>query len=649
MTLFGLGLAVVLAGGVLALLLGRRYGLSAAFACGGAVLGSALGLAPAAQVLLQGRPLGTTVAWSPPFGQLSFAIDRLSAFFLVPIFGLSAVAALYGVDYLKAYRGRPATPAAFFFFNLLTVAMAAVVTARNGLAFLLAWEVMSLASFLLVTFEDEKRQVRRAGWIYLAATHVGTAFLLPLLLLVDLQRPGVLGGPAWVLFLLALVGFGTKAGLMPLHVWLPHAHPAAPSHVSALMSGVMIKMGVYGLLRMLMLLGPPPAWWGILLVSLGAVSAVGGIVYALAQEDLKRLLAYSSVENVGVITIGVGIGVVGMSAGNRVVAALGFAGALLHVLNHAIFKSLLFCGAGGVLRAAGTLNLERLGGLLRRLPVTGAGFLTGTLAATALPPLNGFVSEWLIYAAAFRGGVELPPLERSVALTAIPVLALTGGLAAVCFGRTFGIAFLGEPRRPLPRFGAELGPWANSSVTLLAASCLLVGLAPAVIVGLVLPVAGDLASGSGQIVAIPGSRTLVSLSQAFGVLLAVVLGLGALRRALLAGRLQATGATWGCGYARPTPRMQYTAASFAQPLLDLFRPLLVWRTEAADAAGSFPRSASFRLRTDDLVETRLLGPTFRAVSFALARIRVLQRGRVQLYLLYIFFTLLVLLAWQLWR
>jgi formate hydrogenlyase subunit 3/multisubunit Na+/H+ antiporter MnhD subunit len=282
------------------------------------------------------------------------------------------------------------------FFNLLLASMLLVVTARNGVLFLVSWEIMSLSSFFLVMFEDEKPGVREAGWTYLVTTHLGTALLLAMFVLLGrnsgsldfdaLSAPEAIAG---VVFLLGLIGFGTKAGLMPLHVWLPEAHPVAPSYVSAVMSGVMIKMGIYGLLRTLTWLGEPPAWWGWTLLVLGVVSGVLGVLYALAQHDLKRLLAYHSVENIGIIAMALGVGLLGVHYRIPAMAALGFTGGLLHVVNHALFKSLLFLGAGSVLHATGVGDLDRLGGLLKRMPITGTTFLIGAAAICGLPPLNG--------------------------------------------------------------------------------------------------------------------------------------------------------------------------------------------------------------------------------------------------------------------
>ena len=311
---------------------------------------------------------------------------------------------------MKACSGRKNLGAYWFFFNGLAASMAMVAVAANGVLFLICWEVMALCSFFLVTFESEEESVQRAGWTYLVATHIGTAFLLVLFLMLGRQAGGGsldfdtflaarghMGAAADVLFLLALVGFGAKAGFVPFHIWLPEAHPAAPSPVSAVMSGVMLKTGIYGILRTLTFLGAPHLWWGWLLIATGLVSGIFGVLMALAQHDLKRLLAYHSVENIGIIALGLGLGVLGVAWRLPALAVLGFAGGLLHVVNHALFKGLLFMGAGSVQHATGTREIDLLGGLIKRMPWTGRTFLIGAVAICGLPPLNGFVSELLIY------------------------------------------------------------------------------------------------------------------------------------------------------------------------------------------------------------------------------------------------------------
>ena len=414
-SLFLIGTAVLVASGTAALFAGKRAWLATWVGTGGAVLGSLLGLISSLFVFVGGEvPSALRVPWSLPGGMFYLEIDSLSAFFLAILFLIAILSALFGGGYLLAYRDKKALGPVWFFYNLLIASMAWVITARNGLLFLMAWEMMSITSFFLVMFDREKEEVRIAGWTYLVATHIGTAFLLIQFILLgrasgsldfDTFRASALLSPEMsnLIFVLGLVGFGTKMGIIPLHVWLPEAHPAAPSHVSALLSGVMLKVGVYGLLRTLTFLGPPPAWWGMTLVGIGLVSGVGGVLYALGQHDLKRLLAYHSVENLGIIVLGIGLGLLGSAFNLPVLVVLGFAGGLLHVLNHALFKSLLFFGAGSVLQQTDTREMDRLGGLLKKMPVTGSMFLLGSAAIAGLPPLNGFASEILIYLAAWQG------------------------------------------------------------------------------------------------------------------------------------------------------------------------------------------------------------------------------------------------------
>jgi formate hydrogenlyase subunit 3/multisubunit Na+/H+ antiporter MnhD subunit len=464
---------------------------------------------------------------------------------------------------------------------------------------------------------------------------------------------GVDGSRAGLLFVLALVGFGVKAGLMPLHVWLPEAHPAAPSHVSALMSAVMIKTGIFGIVRTLGFLGPPAAWWGWVLVGAGAVSGIVGVLFALAQHNLKRLLAYHSVENIGIITMGLGVGVLGLSSGTPWLAALGFAGALLHVLNHAIFKGLLFLGAGAVLAATGTRDMERLGGLLRLARWTGATFLVGAAAISGLPPLNGFVSEFLILIGAVRGVAALPAETVVPLLIVAGALVLIGGLASACFAKAFGIVFLGTPRAPLGRAAKDPGPLMLIPMVILAAACAAIGLlSPAIVPGLGAAVAG-ISGGAEAAMADPldeaGSwlARFVACAAALIVLTALLL---LLRRIVLARREVRAAETWGCGFLAPTPRMQYTASSFADPLTSLFGPILGTRRRAVLPSGPFPRHASFATETPDVAREHLYAPLVLAVQRTAARWRGLQRGRTQLYVLYVAATLVALLLWEFaWR
>ncbi|NUQ62896.1 MAG: oxidoreductase [Pirellulales bacterium] len=660
MGLFGVGLMVLIGGGFLSLGLSKTPKTAAAVACFTAVGGSLLVLVGGLAVLCSGSPVEVRFAWHVPFGSCSFGLDPLSCVFVLPIAAVVAVAAVYGREYLE-HSCRPSMiGVSWFFFNLLAATMLLVVAARNGLLFLVCWEAMSLASFFLVMSDYEREEVRRAGWIYLAATHLGTSLLLVLFLLLG-RKSGSLDfdqfssepALAGTLFVLALVGFGTKAGFIPVHVWLPEAHPAAPSHVSAVMSGVMIKTGIYGLLRTLTFLGQPPAWWGWTLVGIGAASGILGILFALSQRDLKRLLAYSSVENIGIIALGLGTGLLGITHRVPAMAALGLLGALVHVLNHALFKGLLFLGAGAVQHGAATRELDRLGGLLKRMPVTGATFLVGACAVCGLPPLNGFLSELLIYLGVLAGVAEQRAAVSWAMLCVLVIgtLALVGGFAAVCFTKAFGAVFLGEPRSDASRHAHEVGPAMRYSLVTLAAACVLVALSaplwPLVFRSAALTIVP--ATFRAETAAAAGRATvpLAAAAAAFLAFLAASGVLAAVRKRLLAGRRIDRGPTWDCGYAAPTARMQYTASSYTGPLVVLFRMFVRPRVDLRPPEGLFPIRGRYASQVPDLFREYFFGPVFAGIAWVASRLRWLQQGRIQLYVLYIALTVLVLLVWKL--
>jgi NADH:ubiquinone oxidoreductase subunit 5 (subunit L)/multisubunit Na+/H+ antiporter MnhA subunit len=397
-------------------------------------------------------------------------------------------------------------------------------------------------------------------------------------------------------------------------------------------------------------LGPPPASFGWALVVVGAASGIAGAVFALAQVDLKRLLAYSSVENVGIIALGLGVGLTGLHAASPAIAIFGFAGALLHLLNHAINKGLLFLGAGAVARAAGTREIERLGGLGSRMPATSASFLTGAAAISGLPPLNGFAGEFLIYVAAFRGATRLDPRDALPCLVALAGLALTGGLAAAGFTRAFGFTFLGQPRSEGAEAARDPGFAMRAPLLALASSCALLGLlspwvAAALGPALVVATRTSARLVSGNLAAASASLEIAVLL--FTALLALSAGLWLARRRLLAGHEVVAAATWGCGYASPSPRMQYTASSFAQPLTDLFAGLLGTRRTVGRPEGLFPASSSFSTETPDPFKERIFAPAFLGAARGAGRLRWLQQGQVRLYVAYIAATLLALLLWKL--
>ncbi|MBN1803756.1 MAG: hypothetical protein JW837_00765 [Sedimentisphaerales bacterium] len=600
------------------------------FGAAGIIAGSVPAVAVVIKVLYSGTEISLKIPWQVPYGSFYIVLDSVSSLFLIAVLLICSAAAIYGCEYMMAYKERRLGIPTFF-FNMLTAGMAIVVIARNSVLFLVAWEIMSLASYFLVTFDDEHESVRKAGWIYIIATHIGTAFLLFFFVLLskysgtmDFDRINVSEKIASLLFILALVGFGTKAGIMPLHVWLPEAHPAAPSHVSAVMSGVMIKTGIYGIIRTLIILPSPPAWWGWLLVIIGAVSGVFGVLLALAQHDLKRLLAYHSVENIGIIVLGLGIGTLGLSAGSNILTIAGFAGALLHVVNHALFKGLLFFGAGAVVHTTGTRNIDVLGGIIKKMPFTAAAFVIGAIAICGLPPLNGFISEFMVYYGAFVGttvgiGITIP------ALLVIGSLSLIGGLALACFTKAFGFIFLGEARSDHALRAHEVGMAMQFAMWTLACGCIVIGFFPPFIVKAIAPVIANVAGIKSIEASVPlnsietimYSIVLVSVSL---ILLIAILCL--LRNRLLIESKISKAGTWDCGYVRPTSKMQYTASSFAQPLTNLFRILLQTHFKVKLPKGFFPDRASFSTHTPDVSEKYLFEPVFLKLRDWLTKLRM---------------------------
>ena len=662
-----LPLALLVLFGTLSLLSSRLPRVSHLLGSGGAAAAGLVGVGTTVAGLAGGAPSALVLPWNSPIGgSFSIGFDALSGVFLLAIYLLATVCAVFGGGYLAHLRGKRGLGSHWLFYAVLVASMAMVTLARNAILFLFSWEIMSLSSWLLVTFDHDREEVRDAGVTYLVATQVGTGFLLVMFLAMgsmggapvdssaaafDFSRfAGIAGPAAGAVFLLAIVGFGTKAGIVPLHVWLPEAHPAAPSHVSALMSGVMIKTGIYGIARVLTFLGAPPPWWGWTLLVLGAVSGVMGVLFALAQHDIKKLLAYHSVENIGIIAMGLGIGLLGTSYGVPVVAALGFAGAFLHVLNHALFKGLLFLGAGAAAHATGTRDIDRLGGLLKRMPWTGAAFLVGAAAICGLPPLNGFVSEILVFSAAFHS-VSSAGLPGAVAGAMVIIsLALVGGLAVACFTKVFGIVFLGEPRTAAATEALEQSPSLVAPMLFLAAACAAVGLLGPLVVSAAAGLVGQTAGIPTENVSallLPVRLGLGKVLAAAGVLAGVAGLLAVLRLLLLRKRTVRQEGTWDCGYVKPDARMQYTASSYAQPLTGMFHAVLGGKTEGVPVSGSFPSGARFSSETPDTFLRLIFRPAFAAAGAALSRLRWLQHGRLQMYVLYIAAALLVLLVWRL--
>lgn len=657
--LFELALALYLSGALIALLFQRfplaalRIGAISAF------LGGALGTYASVESLIGGPLTSGQLPWRFLGETLSYGIDPLSAVFLLPIFSLSALFAVYSVEYLKVDFQSKNLGLQAFFYNLLVVSLTVVVTARNGALLLVGWEMMSLTSFFLVSYEHEKVKVRQAAWVYAIATHLGGLLLLAFFAYLASIAGSMDLNPVaarelapravTTLFLLGLLGFGSKAGFWPLHVWLPKAHPAAPSHVSALMSGVMVKTGIYGIFRMVWLFGPQHHWWGLILIFLGMLSAVAGALFALGQRDVKALLAYCTVENVGVVALGLGLGVLGSNAGLPVVAALGYGGALLHVWNHALYKGLLFLGSGAVVHATGERDMERLGGLLKRMPATGWLFLCGSAAISGLPPFNGLISEWLIIFGLFQSSMVIKGWLGMLPLAGLAAMALMGALALAGFVKAFGISFLGEPRSAAPLKAHDPGLLMLLPMAALALVSLFIGLLPTFTFSLMArPVAMlDRQAANALALQLPLGQPLSMIGFLSAGLLVLILMLLIVRRYLLKGRTVETAPTWDCGFAAPTARMQYTGSSFSVPMNAIFGNLVRLKLSVDMEKGFFPRTGELKAGLSDTASAVMWGPVFVAVTRTLGRLRFLQAGRLQHYLLAIFLTLIGLLAWAL--
>jgi hydrogenase-4 component B len=645
-----IGAALVSASGLLALC-ARRAGPDVADRVAAGSLGAGAGIALAAALLALARG-GDSLSLGAGFpgGVVRVGLDALSAVFLLPVAALTAACGSYALAYFPAAAHPREAARLRVSFGMASGGMIVVLLARHSLLFLAGWEIMAIAAFFAVATEDRDPEVRDAGFLYLVSTRASTLCLLALFALhwvatgafdlVPIGAGAVSSAIQSALFALALAGFGLKAGLVPLHYWLPPAHAAAPTHVSALLSGVLIKMGIYGIVRIVSLLPDAPAWWGELLLALGVLSAILGVAFALAQHDVKRLLAYHSVENIGIIAIGLGAALIARAAGHWETAALALAGALLHVANHALFKGLLFLGAGAVIQRTGTRSLDALGGIAKTMPATTLCFVVGAVAIVGLPPLNGFVSEFLVYSGLLRIAVAADGGLWLLAALAVPALALVGGLALACFAKVIGSIFLGTPRHQSVTDRADAPRAMLAPMVGLAAACAAIGIAPFA-----------LASGLSAASAVVLGRSEAPLDAPFGAITVVALAtltpcaLLALALRVRLGRAQLdAGVTWDCGYAAPSARMQYSASSFAEPLVRALSFALLPRARAPQLAAVFPGPGVFHSEVVDAVLDRLLVPAARAIADAAGRLRPLQRGSIHAYLLYVWLALFALLA-----
>lgn len=613
-----------------------------------------------------GETLSFGLATPLPFLSLSLRFDLLSALFLIVIGAVGFVAALYGHGYMRHYEGTYRLAPFYAFFNLFIGSMAFVVLANNALFFLFVWEIMSLASYFLVVFDHKDEENTRAGYFYFIVTHIATAFLVVAFLLlfratgsIEFDAYRALSGSFTPVFsvavlLLALLGFGTKAGVIPFHIWLPAAHPAAPSHVSALMSGVMIKLGIFMLIRFAFdIFGTTPLWFGIAVFILGAISSILGVLYALGEHDIKRLLAYHSIENIGIILLGIGGALIFRSVGNDTLALLALAAALFHTVNHATFKSLLFLSAGAVVGATGTRNIEKYGGIAARMPWSAAAFLVGAIAISGIVPFNGFVSEWMTFQSMIGGLGDLSALVLAVLVAGIASLIFTSGLAAACFVKAFGVTFLARPRTEEARNAREADSGMRIGMGILALAALLLGVFAAPVAKLFADIAERL-SDFGNTPALRSTTYALALPDGGGTLMMPLVLAGILTGLLIAwlvpyllggARKVVVSRTWDCGFP-PTPRMEITGSAFAQSIVTVFRAVLrpVRHDTLVHREGAkyFIERVGAESHLLDVYRHYIYDPFAYAIRWAAARAGKIQSGSINAYLLYIMLTLVAL-------
>ncbi|MDO8558768.1 MAG: hydrogenase 4 subunit B [bacterium] len=627
-----------------------------------AIAGSIFGIISSLSIITSGNIFSYNIPTSFPLLSVSLKVDALSAFFIFVISLISLFASIYAIGYVKHFYKKYNIGSLEFFYNIFIAGMMLVVSAHQALFFLISWEIMSAASYFLVIFERKEKENIKAGAIYFIMTHMGTAFIISLFLILykftgSFDFETIKNSAALIpslalntIFILGLIGFGAKAGIIPLHIWLPNAHPAAPSHVSALMSGVMIKTGIYMLIRLFWDMLPHDTfWWGIAVLIIGSVSSILGVLYALTEHDIKKLLAYHSIENIGIILLGFGSALTFYSLGLNSLAILGIIASLFHILNHAVFKALLFLGAGSVVSQTHTRNIEEYGGLIKLMPYTGLFFLIGSMAISALPPFNGFASEWLTFQALFQGMQTLNTVARGVFILAAGSLAFTGGLAAACFVKAFGITFLARPRSEKAKHAKESGISLRIGMAGLAILALLFGIFSGPISSLLSKIAG----GESPLISenygmqLKNGFATVSMPAIF-IILVLALASVVVAVFIAAGKRKIkNGITWDCG-SDLSPRMEITSTGFARSIITIFggilKPTRQTDVEYHDAnMRYFPKFKNISLGINDVYSAYIYGPLEKTAEAIANAARKIQSGNINAYIFYIFIVLIALL------
>lgn len=632
-----------------------------------AVSGAVMGLVSSISVFTTGS-FSFSISSSLPFLSIFFNVDKLSAFFVFIISLIALVSSIYAFGYVEHYYKKYNIGALGFFYNIFLAGMAMVVSAHNAIFFLVVWEIMSLASYFLVVFENKEKDNVRAGSLYFIMTHLGTVFItLGFLLLyratgsldfslikenIGMVAPFMRN----IIFVLMLVGFGTKAGIIPFHIWLPSAHPAAPSHVSALMSGVMIKTGIYMFIRIFMDIMPnAPLWWGMVILILGAISSFLGVLYALTEHDIKKLLAYHSIENIGIILLGLGSSLIFWSLDMKSLAVLGLVAALFHTLNHAVFKSLLFLGAGSVISKMHTRNMEEYGGLIKYMPQTALFFLVGSMAISALPPFNGFFSEWITFQSLFNG-MTMDISVRWLFIFAAASLAFTGGLAAMCFVKVFGVTFLARPRSEEVSHVKEVDITLRVGMAVLAGLTLIIGFVAGAVTNVITNIVKDLGIFNSSEQVFSSSIFVFKLQNGFSSIsmpfILINLVLASVFTFFMVSfvakkRKIKTGITWDCGTTLNS-RMEITATGFARSIITIFkgvlRPTKQVNVEYHDEnIRYFNKTNTVELGIKDVYRTYLVQPLQTFIIKVSEQTKKIQSGNMNAYILYILITLVALL------
>ncbi|MDD4970366.1 MAG: proton-conducting transporter membrane subunit [Paludibacter sp.] len=583
-------------------------------------------------------------------GPVRLHIDALSGWFMLIINFAFLTGGFYGIFYMRAYISQKKNLNLHgILFILLHASLISLCAIQNSIVFLVAWEIMALSAFLSIIFEHEKIATVRAGINYLIQSHVSILFLMLGFIWVAGQTGSYdfsaihsysmthSGALSLMLYLFFFIGFAIKAGFVPFHTWLPYAHPAAPAHISGIMSGVLIKIGIFGILRMLLLIDVDYTLVGTIILIMSVISGVYGVMLAILQHNLKKLLAYHSIENIGIIGIGIGLGCIGLGTNNPVLSSLGFAGALLHTLNHSLFKSLLFFTAGNVYQATHTLDIEKLGGLVKKMPQTAILFLIAAIAISGIPPFNGFISEFILYTGLYNWMQQavIGTLVGS-AFTVIG-LVMIGGLAMMCFTKAFGVVFLGNPRHTFQHEVREVSFLQIAPLYFIAALIVFIGLFPGIFLDLLVkPV--QLFTGVRQLPFASfqgnGIEALLSVSRASWYLVIMVLILLGVRMLVMRKRTVTVLPTWNCGYTAPTAKIQYTASSFVKTYSQLFGMVFLIFKKEKEAEGIFPTTAHLETRPYDKIEKWLIDYPITNLKLFLGRFRFVQNGKLQFYILY---------------